>query len=493
MVSIPTTERQHYNFQPKVNTFYLAADTAYNHAKEVFKLGEKYQDYKVEEERTKMDSLTTQARLDMNKATNDWRIANESNPDDPEALKELNAQYDDIMNSYREQLSPYSRKAWDTQITTKLKGAYSLENQAWAFKQVQTNAANHIKNEVKNYNDLAFSYGSSGSDESLGAALADFASMTDKLTTFGAKNLGVETAAQMLNGAEIDYVKSYINGVASVDTAKALQELEDPRVRVALGSNYDTAMKVIRAAQRQEKYDNDTRVYAFQNKLQDEIDAMSPTEAMKHLNQNMGEVTESFYKSQVKAIEKRAGLTAETSAEKYAEIFKEINVPMDSPEAKLAHNMKMQEKIINAYADLDLTLADKKALLKFVNEDKQADSFAKFYKNASSDTEWFSYDNKEAIEDIEKAFPHMLTRNQALMTYAKNLGDLQIDNKDVSGEDKKKIVQEVIRLFQKKELNDAVRMEKTFTPVPKGKEFTSIPKEAYIGRVIGNFKIVGVR
>lgn len=483
MVSIPTTERKYYNFTPKANTFYLAADTAYNIAKGAVQVAEKYQDYKQEQERTKMDSFTTQARLDMNKATNDWRIANESNPDDPEALKELNAQYDDIMNSYREQLSPYSRKAWDTQVTTKLKGAYSLENQAWAFKQVQTNAANHIKNEVKNYNDLAFSYGSSGSEDSLGAALADFASMTDKLTTFGAKNLGVETAAQMLNGAEIDYVKSYINGVASVDTAKALQELEDPRVRVALGSNYDTAMKVIRAAQRQEKYDNDTRVYAFQNKLQDEIDAMSPTEAMKHLNQNMSEVTESFYKSQVKAIEKRAGLTAETSAEVYAKIFKAINTPLDSPEARLAHNIKMQEEILNAHSNLKLNLRDKKALLKLVDADNMAVNFSKFGKAAEEEgAGWFFYNNQNAIDDIENSFPHMLTRNEAIMTYAINVGNLQMEKKDVTGAERKKIAQEVIKSFQDKEINKAVAQEKTTTL-----------KEIKEGDIIGRFKVVGVR
>ena len=378
MVSIPTTERQHYNFQPKVNTFYLAADTAYNHAKEVFKLGEKYQDYKVEEERTKMDSLTTQARLDMNAATNEWRIANEGNPDNPEALKELNAKYDDIMNGYREQLSPYSRRAWDTQVTTKLRGAYNLENQAWAFKQVQTNAANHIKNEVKNYNDLAFSYGASGTVDSLSAALDDFASMTDKLTTYGAKNLGVETAAQMLNGAETDYVKSYINGAASVDPERALVALEDVRVKAALGSSYDQARKIIGAAQRQAKYDHDTQVYVFQNKIQNELDNMSPTEAIKHLNQNMGEVTESFYKSQTKAIERRAGLTAKTSADVYAEIFEEINVPLDSPEAKLAHSVKMQEKIMDRYANLKLNLQHKNSLLKFVDADNMKTNLAGF-------------------------------------------------------------------------------------------------------------------
>ena len=483
MVSIPTTERQHYNFQPKVNTFYLAADTAYNHAKEVFKLGEKYHDYKVEEEKTKVDSLTTQARLDMNAATNEWRVANEANPDNPEALKELNATYDDIMNTYREQLSPYSRKSWDTQVVTKLKGAYALENQAWAFKQVQTNAANHIKNEVKNYNDLAFSYGSSGSEESLFTAMADFAGMKEKLLDYGARNLGAATAAQMLNGAETDYVKSYINGVASVDPEKALAALENEDVKVALGAEYDSAKKIITAARRQAKYDHDTQVYIFQNKLQDELDKMSPTEAIKHLNQNMSEVTESFYKSQSKAIERRAGLTASTSADVFAEIFEEINIPLDSHEAKMAHSVKMQEKIMDRYANLDLTLEHKNSLLKMVDADNMKTNFTEFYKAAASEgTGWVFYKNQDAIDDIKNAFPNMIMRNEAIMNYAIGIGNLQIEGTDVSGKDRKKLAQEVIKSFQDKEINAAAKQEKVNTL-----------KELKVGDKIGSGKIVGVR
>lgn len=483
MVSIPTTERKHYNFTPKANTFYLAADTAYNIAKGAVNVAAKYQDFKQEEERTKMDSLTTQARLDMNAATNKWRIDNEGNPDNPEALKELNATYDDIMNSYREQLSPYSRKAWDTQITTKLKGAYSLENQAWAFKQVQTNAANHIKNEVKNYNDLAFSYGSSGSEESLLTAMADFAGMKEKLLDYGARNLGAETAAQMLNGAETDYVKSYINGAASVDPEKALAALENEDVKLALGAEYDSAKKIITAARRQAKYDHDTQVYIFQNKLQNELDNMSPTEAIKHLNQNMSEITESFYKSQSKAIERRAGLTAKTSADVFAKIFEEINVPLDSHEAKIAHSVKMQEKIMDSYANLNLTLEHKNSLLKMVDADNMKTNFTEFYKDAASEgAGWVFYKNQDAIDDIKNAFPNMIMRNEAIMNYAIGIGNLQIEGKDISGKDRKRLAQEVIKSFQDKEINTAVKQEKVNTL-----------KEIKEGDKLGRFKVVGVR
>ena len=483
MVSIPTAERKHYNFTPKANTFYLAADTAYNIAKGAANVAEKYQDFKQEEEKTKMDSLTTQARLDMNAATNDWRIANEGNPDNPEALKELNATYDDIMNTYREQLSPYSRKAWDTQVTTKLKGAYSLENQAWAFKQVQTNAANHIKNEVKNYNDLAFSYGSSGSPESLFTAMADFAGMKEKLLDYGAKNLGAVTAAQMLNGAEVDYVKSYINGVASVDPEKALADMENDQVKIALGAEYDSAKKIITAARRQAKYDHDTQVYVFQNKLQNELDNMSPTEAIKYLNQNISEVTESFYKAQSKAIEKRAGLTAATSSDVYAELYEEINVPLDSPEAKLAHSVAMQEKIMQKYADLKLSLKHKDSLLKMVDADNMRTNLSDFTEAADTEgTGWVFYKNQDAINDIKNAFPNMITRNEAIMNYAVNIGDLQIAGKDVSGKKRKEMAQEVIKSFQSKEINTAVKQEKVNTL-----------KEIKEGDKIGRFKVVGVR
>ena len=106
---------------------------------------------------------------------------------------------------------------------------------------------------------------------------------------------------------------------------------------------------------------------------------------------------------------------------------------------------------------------------------------------------WYSYGNQDAIDDIKNAFPNMIMRNEAIMNYAVNIGNLQMDKSDISGEEMRMMAQEVIRSFQKKELEKAVKIEKQFTPIPKTKEFTAVPKEVKVGDRIGRGKLVGVR
>jgi hypothetical protein len=145
--------------------------------------------------------------------------------------------------------------------------------------------------------------------------------------------------------------------------------------------------------------------------------------------------------------------------------------------------LDMQEKIMQRYADLKLSLKHKDSLLKMVDADNMKTNLFDFTKAADEEgAGWIFYKNQDAINDIKNAFPNMITRNEAIMNYAINIGDLQIEGKDISGKKRKEMAQEVIKSFQSKEINTAVKQEKVNTL-----------KEIKEGDKIGRFKVVGVR
>ena len=211
MVQIPTTERKYYNVTPKVNTlesYAKALQPAVNQLQSVFK----------EQQSIKIDSLSTDARIKMNEATEQWRLANQSNPNSPEALKDIETQYNNILNEYRNQIDPIYRKNWDL-TANKLRGAYSLQNQTWGIEQNKKNVTFDIQNAIKNNFSMAQGYGMNGQ---FTEALADYSASYEKLLDYGAKNLGTETAAQLLIDYRSNYAAQFLSGMAKNNPQGAL-------------------------------------------------------------------------------------------------------------------------------------------------------------------------------------------------------------------------------------------------------------------------------
>ena len=211
---ISTTDRKYYDTEKKINT--LGA-----YASELLPAAKDLQAEIKEQQSIKMDKLGIEARMRMNDATNEWRLANQSNPNDQNALQDLQNQYDSILSDYRNEIDPLYRSQWD--ITgNKLKGAFDLENQAWGFKQRQENAKNDMADSMESYLKLAYSYGQSGS---LDKALVDFQQSYDKLLDYGAKNLGTEDAAVALKNYQKDFYISYLDGFVEKNPSQALKML----------------------------------------------------------------------------------------------------------------------------------------------------------------------------------------------------------------------------------------------------------------------------
>ena len=100
MVSIPTAQRQHLYTQPqeKVNALGAAASALLPAAKE-------YKQTLVNQQRVKIDTESTKARVEIDNLVNQWQLQNQARPDDPEARAQLKSDIQDILNRHGSQIS----------------------------------------------------------------------------------------------------------------------------------------------------------------------------------------------------------------------------------------------------------------------------------------------------------------------------------------------------------------------------------------------------
>lgn len=309
MVRIPTTERKFYNNQQKVNTFEAYATTAYNAWLGTSKT---YREIKSDQEKTKIDSFQTDANLELNDITNNWRVQNESDPTNPEALNNLNSQYEDVFSKYREQIDPIARRQWDD-IARNIKGQYDLNNQKWGFKQSQLNAENYIKNSMSNYYKMASNYGVDGDVDGF---LSTLSSGYNQMLDNGARVLGVETAASLLNNFEENSSQSFINGLAETSPEQAMELLKDPRLGAMLGKEKQkTLTNLMKNQIRALNYQKKLNEFNMQNDVINAINSVDDPVAQYHiLEANKDSLSPAFYKKQLKIINKDRSINAEDRA-----------------------------------------------------------------------------------------------------------------------------------------------------------------------------------
>lgn len=277
MVHIPTGERKYYNTTKKLNSL-----AAYSSA--LLPAAQQWQENIKEQQKIKMDTYSVDARIKMNEATNEWRMANQSNPNNPEALQQLQFTYDNILGEYREQIDPMYRSQWDIQ-GNKLKGAFDLDNQGWEIKQSQQNVRNDIASSIDNYYKLAYSYGQNGEMEK---ALVDFTDSYDKLLDYGAKNLGTEDAAMLLKDYRSNFYTSYLDGLVENNPSQALKMLNSKEFYGVLDSrDYNRYKKYAKA--RQKEINKDVYTGAYNDFLREPT--KEGLDRLYKLNPNMKEKT----------------------------------------------------------------------------------------------------------------------------------------------------------------------------------------------------------
>jgi hypothetical protein len=193
---------------------------------------------KQKQDQANMNNFAAQAQLDIQKATQDWRVQNESQPMDDKAVGELQKSYDTILNQYDSKVGFLSRGDWGV-IKNKIKNEYQAGNQTWGLKQSIKNAETSINTSIKTNLDMAYQYGVDGDWESakkhhINAALG--------LDTFSDGVIGNETRKKLTEDFKADYTKSFVMGRASVDPASAMEMLGNEDIIKDIGNPKDVEL-----------------------------------------------------------------------------------------------------------------------------------------------------------------------------------------------------------------------------------------------------------
>lgn len=456
MAHIPTGERKYYNTTKKLNT--MAA-----YAGALLPAAQQWQENVKQQEEVKMDTYSVEARLKMTEATNEWRTANQSNPNNPEALQQLQFTYDNILGEYREQIDPMYRSQWDIQ-GNRLKGAFDINNQAWGFRQNEQNVRYNIKNSMDNYLKLARGYGQSNSDAE---AMVDFQQSYDKLLDYGAKNLSTQEAANLLGGYEQKYAQAYINGLSETDPQAALNALQNSQqLKDMLGDKtLSESMKIVNKQIKLQKYQK--AVNEFQNAytLEDEMQGMNDFDALRHLEENKDNVSSSWYKSKKRALESNLGINAETQADTYMDLLLQTqSIPKDgTAEEKIRQSNVVLDNIEDAYSKGQLKLTDKRNLMSSLTK-MQAKELPTLVKDKSS---WFSfYDYGDAQDDFKNSLSNSAKVGEAMLEYDRTL---HAGNKEYDTDEKKKLVKTIVNKYNNNGLNE---MAEQYSPSYVGTTIT---------------------
>lgn len=430
MVHIPTTERQHYNTTPKVNTLGAYASALSGAADD-------YRKELVRQQQIKVNTESTKMRVESDKFVQEWRLANQANPDNEDAKAQLQNGLQEIYSRYGSNIDPIAKMDWDVTVN-KINSAYEIANNQWAINQRAENTKLDVADGMNANFELARSYGRSGN---LAGALADYANSYAQLNNYASQNMGVTEARKLLDNYDEDFLTSYLNGLAEVDANAAMETMKLPEVaKVFAGKDSEDMMtKIINKQIAKQNFATKVSQYNNELKLSGKLDDMPTLDALRLLEENEGGVSTKYFKAKKKALMSAAGIDAETQADEAAEIMLDIaGLPKDDgAEAYYAQSNDILTKIEEKYSRGLLSATDRKKLINQVSK-RQGKNISALKDSGSGLMFWdFSY--KDASKYITDNYSGA-NGNQILLEYFR-----QVNDKDFSNDQKKDALKELIR------------------------------------------------
>lgn len=424
MVSIPTTQREFFNTQPKVNTLGAVASALEPAAKT-------YKRQLVEQQRVKIDTESTKARVEIDNLVNQWQLQNQSRPDDPEARAQLKSDIQDILNRYGSQIDPVAKMDWD-RTAGKLSSVYELGMNTWARNQRAENVKLDVAENINANLTLARNSGRSGN---LDAGLSDYINSYHQLYNYASRNMGETEARKLLLDYEEEFMGSFITGLSETDPQAAMEALKRPEIAASFKNQgaQDVMMKIVNKQIALRNFQNKTNEFLTEQKLATELDNLPTDKALQVLEENEGSVSSRFFKAKQKALLSNKGISAETRAETAAEIMLDIaDLPTDPSEIEEYYkkSSNILTRIENEYAAGDLTTADKKRLTNTIYKKQGANLEA--LKGTGSGWRFWDFSYKDAAEYIKNNYAGK-DGNKILLDYFRKInngGEYDNDQKE---------------------------------------------------------------
>lgn len=183
----------------------------------------------------KVTQSISQASLDLNALDQKIKVDYQADPD--AGVTELTNQRKTMLDGYKDDISPMFRYLWNDKART-LSNASDLNAQSWKIKQSSDNILANVNSTIKNDVSMATmsgeNYGTKP-DADLQTMLT-FATSKQNLTDFATQNLGSQTSARLLQDYNSDWGKSFVSGVAQTNPVKALQMMDDPKIKDMIGN-----------------------------------------------------------------------------------------------------------------------------------------------------------------------------------------------------------------------------------------------------------------
>ena len=339
MVQIPTTEREYQSVPKKLNELGALAGSLMPAAQNVQKLVRS-------QNMIKAETKITEARTQLDGMVQEWQMANQANPNNPEAVRKLEGDIKNTLNSYREQIDPTIRMDWDTSAN-KLIDGYKSANQVWGFKQRQTNA----KEDAKTYMEQVAAYGyQHGENGNITVGLLEFEKSAAKMDEFLSGNMGEADKKRIMSVWRSDYVKSFMAGMADNKPDEALELLDDDLVIKSIGD-----AKTLRALKK-------SALAAKSNIEKAELDAfnmsvaqskmemtLNPTvknfEVYKRFHPNMSEKEEERWTGMINALNSEATTQFTSLDEANIAIADLVSLANDSSNERVAYLNKASDLI----------------------------------------------------------------------------------------------------------------------------------------------------
>lgn len=442
MVHIPTTQRQFYNTTPKVNTLGAFAGALQPAAKQYQEEMQKQQDIKI-------DTNTTKARLELDNLNNQWRLANQANPDNPEAKMQLQNDMQEVLARYGNDIDASAKMKWNI-AANKLSSAYELSNNQWSFQQRAQNTKLDVAENINANLQLARNAGRSGDLES---GLGDYVNSYNQLFKYASQNMGATEAKALLMDYEEDYMTSFINGLAEKDPQAALEALKQPEIAASFKKEgaQETMMKIVNKQISLQNFQRKVSEFNNEVKLSSSLDDMPTLDALHLLEQNEGNVSEKYYKAKKKALEAAAGINAETQADEAAEIMLDIaGLPSAEDNAEAYYNASNDTltKIEDKYSRGLLSTVDRKKLINLVSKGQGKNISS--LKDTDSGIIFWDFSYKDASKYIDDRYTG-LDSNQILLNYFR-----QVEGKDLNNKQKKEVLNNLIKKENTMQLNNAL-------------------------------------
>jgi len=182
-----------------------------------------------------MNDFMADANLQMTKTTNDWRIANEADPTNKEALGKLHGGYNQILNQYTDKVGMLSRGTW-TQVSNKLKSQYQLDNLQWGQKQTVVNMESRTNDSIDKNLQM---FRESGKTFDFNKFKSSYQTSREALESFAVSVAGNTQSDKLLKDYHKDSMKMFIYGAAESDPDKARLLLDRQDVQNDIDSPED--------------------------------------------------------------------------------------------------------------------------------------------------------------------------------------------------------------------------------------------------------------